>query len=188
MESTAKETLYGFETREDDLRRAVGGRRTYEVKMLWQLNHEIINLAVQGISNIDIARTLDISVATVSNTLNSELGKLKLSKLREARDELTKTTLRKIEKLTTDALTIYEEILKDPGANKVAPIGLQKKTADTVVLELSGYRVPTKIQSEGLHAHASLEEIEDFKKRGLAAARSLGKVIEVEAENAENNT
>ena len=37
--------LYGFEFRDVDLRRAAEGeRKSYDIKQLWQRNHEILNL------------------------------------------------------------------------------------------------------------------------------------------------
>jgi hypothetical protein len=43
-----------------------------ELKRLTALHHHIIVLHLQGISNVDIATTLDVSPSMVSNTLRSE--------------------------------------------------------------------------------------------------------------------
>ena len=176
---TRRRSLYGFETREPDLRRKED-RKTYDIKAMWQLSHEIVNLSAQGVKQVDIARVLGVSTQTVSNTLNSELAMKKLSKLRGARDEKAEEVSKEIEDLTDEAIKIYHEIFKNEGG--IAPIGLRKKTADTVMLELSGLRVPTKVQSASLHASATLEEIEEFKERGIKAARESGMVIDVESE------
>jgi len=56
------------------------------------------------------------------------------------------------------------------------------KVADTVLLELSGLRAPTRIQSHSVHTVLSAEELEEFKKRGIAAARESGLVIDVPPE------
>ena len=74
------DNLYGFEFREPDKRRVpTEERKTYDIQSLWQRNHEIINLAARGFNNVTIAEILNINPQTVSNTLNSELGKRKLS-------------------------------------------------------------------------------------------------------------
>lgn len=175
-----RRSLYGFEIREVDKRRNEPGRKTHDIKALWQLSHEIVNLAAQGLKQVDIAKVLGVTQQTVSNTLNSELGMKKLSGLRGEKDKKAEETTREIEELTTKAIKTYNEIFDNNG--DIAPIGLRKKTADTVMLELSGYRVPVKIQSASLHASATLEEIEEFKERGIKAARESGMIIEVESE------
>lgn len=166
-------TLYGFETRERDLRRAdPSDRRTHDIKQLWQRSHEIINLAACGMSNVDIAKVLDITPATVSNTLNSELGRKKLSSLRSERDDEAGKMSKEINALVTKAIQVYHEIFDAP--TDQVNYRLKKETADTVTLDIAGHRAPTKIDSRSVHFTASLEEIEEFKKRGIEAARAAG--------------
>jgi predicted transcriptional regulator len=174
MQETAKQTsLYGFEVRETDDRRS-DRCHTYDIKQLWQRSHEILGLALQGMKQVEIAKILNISPVTVSNTLNSTLGKEKLAGMRAARDEEYIDINEKVKELTIRSLNVYEELLQptiDPR--------MKKETADTVVLDIAGMRAPVKIRSESLNATASLEEIEDFKKRGIEAARDAGLLIEV---------
>ena len=80
--------LYGFDFIEPDERRSEN--RKIEIKQLWQRSHEIINLSARGFKNNDIAEILNISPETVSNTLNSKLGQLKLSDIRMERDAETR--------------------------------------------------------------------------------------------------
>lgn len=170
-------SLYGFEMREPDLRR-VEDRQTYDIKQLWQRSHEILALAVRGLKGTQIAELLDISPQTVSNTLNSDLGQRKLSVMRRSRDDAAVEVSERIAVLTERALDTYEEIFDDD----VATVDQKRKTADVVMLELSGYRVPTKVQSQSFSAVATLQEIEEFKKRGLEAQRAAGMIVEVEGE------
>lgn len=175
-----RRSLYGFEIREPDRRRKDDDRKTHNIKALWQLSHEIINLAAKGIKQASIAQILGVTPQTVSNTLNSELGMKKLSDLRGVRDKDAEKVVEDIERLTTKAIKTYNDIFDNEG--NIAPIGLRKKTADVVMLELSGHRVPTKVQSASFHAHATLEEIEEFKERGIKAARESGMIIDVKSE------
>lgn len=174
-----RRSLYGFEMREPDLRRNDEGRKTHDVKQLWQRTHEIINLVAEGRKHTEVAEILGITPQTVSNTVNSELGMQKLSELRKKRDEDTYDHVKEIDKLTKKALVVYHEIFDD----KTESAGLKKKTADTVTLELSGLRVPTRIQSQSFNTVATLEEIEEFKKRGIAAARESGMIIDLPDES-----
>ena len=169
--------LYGFEFRDVDLRRTQEGeeRKQYNIKALWQRSHEIINLAARGFKQCDIAEILDISEACVSMTVNSDLGQKKLAEIRNVRDEDTKKTSEKIRILTAKALATYHEIFdNEDGA---ATIKDRKDVADTVLLELSGLRAPTKIHTASVHLTAS--EIEAFKNRGIKAAQEVGMPIDI---------
>lgn len=176
-----RDGLYGFEFRDVDKRRAKDGeRKTYEAKALWQRHHEIVNLTAQGYKQVEVARILNIDPQTVSNVLNSGLGKYKLSEIRQDRDEETKLVVEKVRVLTEQALNIYQNILDNE--NGAATIKDQKDVADTVVLELSGLRVPTRIQSNSISTILSAAELEEFKQRGIKAARESGLVIDVTPE------
>lgn len=168
-------SLYGFEMRSFDNRRALPGeRKTYDIKQLWQRNHEILRLALIGMDGVDIARVLGITAATVSNTINSELGRKKLSYLREKRDEDIIDVAVEVTRMLPKALKTYEKVLDGEEVSK-----LQKETADTLVMDIGGHRAPTKIQSESAHLYLTPEDIKEFKERGIAAAKASGMVVDV---------
>jgi predicted transcriptional regulator len=172
--------LYGFEFRDVDLRRVEQEeKKTYNIKQLWQRSHEIINLAAQGYKNTDIAEILGITPACVSLTLNSELGQKKLSDIRQDRDADARKTSEKIRVLTAKAIQTYHEIFDNEDGQ--ATLKDRKDVADTVLLELSGLRAPTKIQSSTVTTVLTAEEIENFKNRGIKAAKEAGMVIDVES-------
>lgn len=172
VEVERRKNLYGFEFRDVDRRRS---KPAYNIKQLWQRSHEIINLAAQGFRNSDIAEILNVSPATVSNTLNSDLGEHKLSEIRFSKDEEVKKVTAKIRSLTNKALQIYHQILDDESGE--CTLKDKKAAADTVVLELSGLRVPTRVQSHNINQQLTKEEIEDFKNRGIEAARESGILV-----------
>ena len=178
--------LYGFEFRDVDLRRASEGeRKTYDIKQMWQRSHEIVNLAVRGFKGPQIADILNIHEQTVSNTLNSELGQKKLSEMRSARDEEAKVVSEKIRVLTNKALETYHEIFDNE--NGEATLKDRKDVADTVLLELSGLRAPTRIQSSNVSMTLSAQEIEEFKRRGARAAAEMGEVIDLNVEKVDDS-
>lgn len=166
--------LYGFDFRDVDLRRVAEGqeKKTYNIKALWQRSHEIINLAARGFKQVQIADILNIHEQTVSNTLNSELGQKKLAELRGARDEEAKITIEKIRVLADKALQTYNEIFDNEDGQ--ATLKDRKDVADTVLLELSGLRAPTKIHTSSVSTVLTAEEIENFKNRGVKAAKEIG--------------
>lgn len=170
-------SLYGFEVRERDNRRT-GRPHTYDIQQLWQRSHEILGMALQGMKQKEIAQLLNISEATVSNTLNSTLGKEKLSAMREGRDGEYVKLSERIKKLTHQALDTYNKLLETPSVDDK----IKKETADTIVLDVAGMRAPVKTESKSLSIHATVDEIEEFKQRGLEAARESGFLVEVEDE------
>ena len=176
----SRKSLYGFEYREEDQRRVPETIRP-DIKSLWQRNHEIVNLAASGFKGTDIAEILSITPQTVSNTLNSELGMKKLSEIRGERDDEAKKSAEKIRVLTNKAIDTYHKIFDNESGEFSGE--QQRKTADNVVNELSGLRAPTRIESRSVHTIATLEEIEEFKKRGLAAAKESGMIVIVEDES-----
>jgi len=181
-EVQSRNGLYGFEFRDVDHRRTPEDepRKRYEIKSLWQRSHEIVNLAARGFKQTDIAEVLGITPACVSDTLNSELGKLKLSEVRFSRDEEAKKTSEKIRVLTAKALATYHEIFDNESGE--ATLRDRKDVADTIVLELSGLRVPTKIQSQSVSTVLTKKELEEFKNRGKKAAEGMGLVIDITPE------
>ena len=166
----ARENLYGFEFREHDKRRVPACDRSFQAKQLWQRHHEIVNLAARGFKQKEIAEILNITPQTVCNTLNGELGMRKLSDIRKGRDEEAIKVSEKIRVLTDKALATYHEIFDSDQTT----MSEKKAVADTVVLELSGLRVPTKTQATNAVFRVTPEELELFKKRGIAAAREAG--------------
>lgn len=170
MESAGRQlSLYGFEMRDVDNRRT-GRESIHDIKQLWQRSHEIIGLALQGMKNTEIAKILGITPQTVSNTLNSTLGREKLSDMREERDEHYVEVSKQVRELTIKALAVYRNLFDSPSVDPE----LRKKTADTVTLDIAGMRAPTKVDTRTLHAHATIEEINDFKRRGLEAIKEAG--------------
>lgn len=176
-EVQSRNGLYGFEFRDMDLRRDPDrGTKYYDAKQLWQRSHEIINLAARGFKNVEIAEILNIHPQTVSNTINSELGQYKLSEIRLERDEEAKKVSEKIRVLTNKALQVYHEIFDDESGE--CTMKDKKEVADTVLLELSGLRAPHKVQSQSIHAVLTAEELEEFKRRGIQAAKESGLIAE----------
>lgn len=173
--------LYGFDYREFDKRRTPEGEERnpkLNIKQLWQVSHEIINLAARGFKYKQIAEILNVHPVTVSNTLNSDLGKMKLSQVRLERDEEAKKVSEKIRVLTNKALQTYHEIFDDNSGQ--TSLKDKKAVADTVLLELSGLRAPTRIQSHNISTVLTKDEIKELRERGIKAAQDAGFVVDAE--------
>jgi len=171
-----KKNLYGFEmTGRDGRRRKRTDSKPYDVKMLWQKNHEILGLALSGMSQKDIAERLNIGKVSVSRTVNCELGQKKLAAMRKERDSEYIDVSKKIAELGEKAIKVYEEIFD----SETISYDLKKKTSDTVLMDLGGHRAPTVVESKSLNIEASLEEIDEFKRLGALAAKEAGFLIEL---------
>jgi len=186
MSVALRNSLYGFEMRSDDPdRRRVeeGATKSYEIKQLWQRSHEIIALAVRGMGYREIAEVLGLNEKTVTHTLNSEVGMKKLSDMRKLRDKNAVEIGEEIERLTMKAIKTYDEIFDNPSA----ALKLKKETADTVLLDIKGLRAPTKIDSRSMTVHATHKEIEEWKRRGIEAAKNAGLLVELPQEGLSDN-
>jgi len=177
-------SLYG--QREPDRRRATNGRKSYDIKKLWDRNHEICNLVVLGLDQEKIASVLDVSPVTVSNTVNSTLGQEKIALMRGARDADTWDAAKKIQEVAKKALTFLELAMDDKvkdieGKPLQVAVSTKVNIAKHVLNDLSGLKAPTRIEGKFAHAHLTLEDIEELKKRGRKAAAELD-VIEVRPE------
>lgn len=180
-EARLRDDLYGMEYREEDERRVPAEeRKTYDIKSFWQRHHEIVNLASQGFKQTEIAEILHLHPQTVSNTLNSQLGKEKVSELREILDGDTKKRLAQIAILTERALETYYEIYENKDGQ--ATLKDRKEVSMHIINDLSGLKVPTRIQANVRATILTVDEIAEFKARGLAAAREAGLVVDIEPE------
>lgn len=165
--------LYG-NSRVDGRRVPVEERKTYQIKNLWQLSHEILNLSLLGYKASLIAAVLGCTTATVSNTINSRLGQEKLALMRSSRDVETMEVAKEIEKMVPKALRIYDEILEGESAS----LSLKKQTADTI-MATAGHGPKAPIQ-EHRHLHLTVEEINDIKERGRQIGSDRDIVVEGE--------
>jgi predicted transcriptional regulator len=183
MASTLRNGFYGFDYREEDNRRvAREDRKTYDIKQMWQVHHEIVNLRAQGFKENEIAEILNVTPQTVSNTINSTLGEEKLSVIRQERDEDAKKSVEKIRVLKDKALKVYHEVFdeKDENGNLIQGITMKDKLdlAKHVMNDLSGMKTPTRIQTQSVIMTPS--ELEEFKQRGLETMRASGLIAVVE--------
>ena len=178
------ESIYGFPVREPDKRvNEVDRTPRLDIKRLWSRHKEIINLDSLGYKGSEIAKMLGITQGTVSNVLNSTLGKELQELIRRQRDEKYEDLRDEVLELTEKSLKVYHEILNEPDESGRVSLMQKKATADTVMLELSGMRAAQKVDNRHLSVTLTGDEIESFKKRGLEAARASGKLVVIEGED-----
>jgi hypothetical protein len=144
------------------------GNKNYDVKRLWGQQKEILRLVASGLyTNKVVAEMLGITPQTVSNIINSELGKQTLAMLEGAADSDTVDLMVRIRALSPIALGLQEEMLLEEGT----PQRLKNDIANKV-LDRAGYAPVTKSMNLNLNAGLNKDEIDAIKKR----AKELQKV------------
>ena len=152
-------------------------RVSHDIRNLWDRQHEILNRKLLGQSNVSIARELGVTPTTVSLTTNSTLGQARLRDMRFERNSAFTDAAKIIhERLLPKALGVYEEILD----SDEIPTSIRKDTAKDVIASFAGMAAPQRIES--LSVQITSNELEEFKRRGREAARSLGIVVEHNAQ------
>lgn len=160
-------------------------RTGYDPIALNDRHQEIINLVALGIPHNVVAESLNVHPATVSNAVNSTLGREKLALIRGARDADTVDIAKRMQNLIPKALDVYDKILSDESdlgklAHGGADIKLQEKTAATILRDFSGLAVPKKMVVG--HAHLTPDLIDEIKKQGREAAKECGLMEIIEPE------
>lgn len=146
--------------------------RKYQIQKLWAIHHEICRLAILGMKQIDIARVLGITEATVSTCLNSAVVKQQLHVLRMARDSSVVDVAKRIEAMAPKAAETMDAVLSgDTDANTRLKVDVAKD-----ILDRAGHAAVKTIKGEFAHAFLTIEDIEDIKRK----ARE-NKAIAVEA-------
>lgn len=167
-----------------DLRtRPPGMRKTFEVGKMWEVHQEITRLIFLGMKNEEIAERLNISPVTVSYTRNSRVVQDKLELMKGARDAEVVDLGKEIRMKAPKALKLLEDIVNGEEVNGQLPgINLRARTAENW-MDRAGYPAQKAGSGVHLHAHFTVNEIDEIKKRALES----GIVIDVgESSNEED--
>lgn len=140
--------------------------RKYQIQHMWSVHHEIARLALLGMKNVEIAKELGVTEATVGNCLGSELVKKQLMIMRGARDASTIDVAKRIQAMLPEALDVLDKILADENASKSVRVNIAQD-----LLDRGGYGAPKVIETRGFMAHLSGEDIERIKQRAKETGR-----------------
>lgn len=110
------------------------------LKSLKAHHRNIVQMSFNGFSAKEIAEKLDISTITVSNVLNSPLGKAYQEGLMDKMKDVTIDVRKELVSMNKNALTTLERLM-DP-KNKMP--GAVQLGAARDVLDRSGYKAPDK--------------------------------------------
>ena len=100
--------------------------KTYQVKQLWDIHHEIIRRLVIGQRSRQIAEDLNITPQTVSNVRNSPIVKRQIQMLQAQRDSEAISLKDRIDEIAPKAIKLLERKIEDDlGGDEVTQVGVR---------------------------------------------------------------
>ena len=82
------------------------GRAKYQIEHLWSIHHEILRRTFLGQKALVIARILGITSQTVSNTINSDLGRQILERMHDKGEDSVVDVQKRILEHAPEALEV----------------------------------------------------------------------------------
>lgn len=142
-------------------------RRTWQVSKIWDQHEEVVRRIVLGQKNTEIAGSMKLSQAQVSNIRNSPIIQDKLAIMKGARDAYTIDIARDIKEFAPKALEVLKRIVNgdDPSGLPIGPALKARVASD--LLDRAGYAPIKSVQVSGVHAHLTLDDIAELKRRAV---------------------
>lgn len=159
-----------------DKRQAVDGRK-YQPKELNARHHEILRLALLGYSNVEIAKRVGCTPATVSIARNSNLGRQHAGLLKTEADRSALETAKRIRELAPDAIEAIQQIMTD----EEVPANVRLSAARDI-LDRAGYAAPKQVNVSSTTLTLTGDDLEGLKTVALQRAQANGLVIDITPE------
>jgi DNA-binding transcriptional MerR regulator len=151
------------------------GERIYHIQEIQQHHRRILELRALGLQISDIAREVGMTPQQVGNVVNSPISRKRLSEMQSAQEQRSIEARGRLQEMMPRAIEVLNDILEDP--EQIIPIHTRLKAA-TEVLSRGGVGPESVIKGEVIHAHLTLDEIEQIKAR---AKETLGQIRMAEA-------
>lgn len=145
---------------------------SFEVTKLNDTHMAIIRMLIRGKKQKEIAEELGISEVMVSYTKNSPIVQQKLDVMRNIIDAEAIDTAKMINDIQPLAILRMAELLSNKGTDDKLTVTIARD-----LLDRGGHAAP-KTPDLHLHAHATLDEINEIKARAKNRARISGDMIE----------
>lgn len=155
----------------------IGRRRKYNIEELQAKHHSIMQLHIFGFKQEDIASALQIDRRTVSETLNSDIGKRQLDLIKASIDKKTIDVSQRLSDLVPSAVKIYEEILNEGKLNGMV---VDAKTIRTVAKEILAAHVDKMDPKKGAVAPINVFTVNDLNDIKRIALEKSNRNKEVE--------
>jgi IS30 family transposase len=150
------------------------------INPLWERHHRIAQLAVLGMTNIEIAEELNCHKQTVSNVRNSPAIQRQMAIMKGAADSETVDVAKRIQELAPKCVDVLENILDDD------QVDAKTRAASAVkMLDRAGY-APVKTALKLSKTYMSEDDIAEINRRAVEAGKAAGVVVEAEYSEVQN--
>lgn len=137
---------------------------TTDVKKVMNMHHEIVRLMVLGYKDVDIARTLDCTPATIRNVRKNPIIQQRLREMNLERDKSAVEMGSRLREIAVDAVDVIEEAINDDSLSLSVRADKGFKVLDRI-----GFGPVHNIKGQVNHALFTREDIEDIKRRAREA-------------------
>lgn len=149
--------------------RRIDGPRQYQPAALNERHRNILRLYALGYTIRDIASRLSCTPATVSNIVNSNLGRLHTDILRKGIDEAAMEAAKRVRALAPAALSVIEEILDDPSV----PSAVRLRAAQDA-LDRAGFAAVKKMDVHTTSLSLTADDLATIKAQAMSRAAQNG--------------
>jgi hypothetical protein len=150
----------------------------YNLQKLHAVHREVIRLRASGMTQVDIANELGMTIAFVSLVVNSELGKIAMEELQSRMDEETIEVGVALQRNAKAAEQFLGGIVTGAEQNGISPALRARVCMDQ--LDRAGFGKITKNLNVDMAGTITAEEIAEIKAEG----RRMANFVDVSAEGA----
>ncbi len=160
--------------------RLPANKRNYQIQRLQSSHREMLRLSALGKKRQAIAEELGVTPATVTNVVNSDLGRAQGEVLAFGRDKAVTDISQKLQDLLPTAIQVMGDVAKgtlpSPAGSNITP-ALRYKAAESL-LGRGGFVAPVRGQVDHTHNHKLTAD--DINLIKTQAKQIKGNIIDVE--------
>lgn len=160
----ARRPMPVFERSSND-RRRTALERQWQPKQLSERHHNILRLHLLGYSNTDIADKMGCTTVTVSQTINSNIGREHTQMMRSELDKATFDSAKRIKLMAPKAIDVIEEAL----TNSDIPFSVRLKAAQDA-LDRAGFGAVKKMDVQSTTVSLTPSDLNNLKQNALLRA------------------
>lgn len=150
--------------------------RAYKVHTLREIHHEICRLAVTGMKPSVIASELGVGKAVVEYTLQSPLGRYKVTELRTQRDKEASSIAERITAVAGRAMDYLEKVVD---GEEAAHVGLRVKVAGDF-LDRAGHAKVSRNMNLNINTGLDEKELSALHEHAIRVGIDNGTIVPLE--------
>ena len=162
--------------------------RSYHAKKLYDHHQGILRLLVASnghFTNEAIANIIGCTPQTVCNVRNSDLGKVRLAEMHKKADDEAVALGKRIMEAAPVAVDMLEKTMKEGLDDEFGDKDVRSQ-AVRASLGVLDHAHPKTTQSKNIHAHVTVEQLDEIKERHNKARAEEADMIEAEVVTVED--